>query len=98
MLRVIDEGLDMTAKYDIGSEVVLTGYQGYRRGTVTGVSVQKNSKGTVFVYTVELYAGKHAAPKVKKCLEKYLFSNVRDALQALSEMAEKEESHEKSEA
>ena len=90
MIRIIDEtkGLDMTAQFDLGQEVVVTSYQGYRKGVVTGISANTNDKGTIFVYLVELYVGKKAAPKIKKCLEKHLYSTVREALAALSEIEE----------
>lgn len=90
MVRIIDEakGLDMTAKFNLGQEIVVTSYQGYRKGVITGVSANTNDKGTVFIYTVELYVGEKSAPKVKKCLEKHIYGTVKEALTALSEMEE----------
>lgn len=96
MLRIIDESrnIDLTAKYNLGQEVVVTGFQGYRKGVVTGISAQTNDKGTVFVYTVEMYVNKKSAPKIKKCLEKHLYGNVKDALAALAELASRNEESE----
>lgn len=90
MVQIIDEekSLNMTTKFNLGQEVVLTSYQGYRKGVVTGISINTNDKGTVILYSVELYVGKKSAPKVKKCLEKHLYNTVRDALAALSAMEE----------
>ena len=96
MLQLIDESrnVNMTAKFQIGQEVVLTSYQSYRKGVVAGISAQTNEKGSVFLYTIELFVGKKSAPKFKKCLEKHLYENVKDALEAL---AKKEEESEQSE-
>nr|DAF63769.1 MAG TPA: hypothetical protein [Podoviridae sp. ctz6O13] len=90
MLHIIDEskGLDMAAKYDLNQEVVVTSFQGYRKGVVTGITASTNEKGTVFLYTVEFFVKKNAAPKVKKCLEKHLYGTVKEALAALSAMEE----------
>lgn len=98
MVRIIDEtrGLDMTAKFNLGQEIVVISYQGYRKGVITGVSANTNDKGTVFMYTVELYVGKKSAPKVKKCLEKHIYGTVKEALVALSEMEENKKSEPKS--
>lgn len=95
MVRIIDEtkGLDQTAQFSLGQEVVVTNFQGYRKGVVTGISVNTNDKGTVFIYTVELYVGKKSAPKIKKCLEKHLYGTVKEALVALSELEESKKSN-----
>lgn len=91
MVQIIDteKGLDMTAKFNLGQEAVVIGFQGYRKGVITGISANTNDKGTVFIYTVELYVGKKSAPKIKKCLEKHLYATVKEALVALAELAEK---------
>ena len=90
MLRVIDESknIDLTAKFELGQEVYMTSYQGYRGGVITGISACGNDKGVVFVYNVEQYVSKKSAPKTRKCLEKHLFRTVKDALKALAEMAD----------
>jgi len=87
MVQIIDEsnGLNMTAKFNLGQEIVATGYQGYRKGIITGISANTNDKGTIFIYSVKFYVGKKAAPKIKKCLEKHLYATVKEALTALSE-------------
>lgn len=94
MVRIIDEtkGLDKTAQFNLGQEVVVTNFQGYRKGVITGISANTNDKGTIFIYTVELYVGKKVAPKIKKCLEKHLYSTVKEALAALSEVEENKKS------
>lgn len=90
MLQIIDEstGLNMAAKFNLNQEVVVTSFQGYRKGVVAGITASTNNKGTVFIYTVEFYVKKNMPPKVKKCLEKHLYSTVKEALAALSEMEE----------
>lgn len=95
MVRIIDEtaGLDLAAKFNLHQEVVVTSFQGYRKGVVTGISANTNDKGTVFIYTVELYVGKKAAPKIKKCLEKHLYGTVKEALVALSAMEDNKKSN-----
>lgn len=93
MFKVIDtdKNVEMSAKYELGQEVVITSFQGYRKGVVTGIIGSTNEKGTVIYYNVELYVGKHAAPKVKKVLEPYVYGNVKEALQALEEQSEKQD-------
>lgn len=94
MLRIIDEekNVDMTAKFKLGQEVCTTSFQGYRKGVVTGISAQETDKGVALLYTIELYVGKKSAPKIKKCLEKHVYHTPKDALNALAERAEKQES------
>ena len=96
MLRIIDEerSIDMTAKYQLGQEVVITGYQGYHKGKVVGLAGMSNDKGTVFMYTIELYAGRKSAPKVKKCPENRVYPNVHDALIALADIEKKRDEEE----
>lgn len=96
MLRIIDEerSIDMTAKYQLGQEVVITGYQGYHKGKVVGLAGMSNDKGTVFMYTIELYAGRKSASKVKKCPENHVYSNVHDALIALADIEKKRDEEE----
>ena len=96
MFRIVDDarGIDMTAKFELGQEVIVICYQGYRKGVITGISGQTNDKGTIIMYNVELYVNRKAAPKIKKCLEKHIFSDVKDALSALAEQANTIEEHE----
>lgn len=96
MLKIFDDerNIDMTAKYQLGQEVVITGYQGYHKGRIAGIAAMTNDKGTVFMYTIELYAGRKAAPKTKKCPENHVYPNVHDALIALAEIEKKRDEEE----
>lgn len=93
MVQIINEatGLNMTAKFDLNQEVIVTTFQGYRKGVVVGISVNTNNKGTVFLYAVEFFVGKKGTSKIKKCLEKHLYSTVKEALTALSKQEESQD-------
>lgn len=95
MLRIIDEerNVDMTAKFNLGQEVCITSFQGYRKGVITGISAQTNEKGTILMYNIELYVGKKSAPKFKKVPEKQVFNTPKDALAALAEKEARNESN-----
>lgn len=94
MLQIIDSdrNVNLTAKFNLGQEVCVTNYTGYRKGVITGITSQTNSKGTIILYTIELYVGKKQPPKIlKKQLEKHIYNTASDALAALAEQAAKEE-------
>lgn len=95
MLGILDEerNIDMATKFKLGQNVCITSYQGYRKGTVTGITVKANDKGVVVIYTIELYMGKKQEPKVKKCLEKNVFNTPSEALAVLAAAAAKDETN-----
>lgn len=96
MLRIIDEekGIDLTPKFALSQEVVAALRTTYRKGVVVGIAVNTNAKGTVVLYSVEMYVGKRSKPVVNKCLEKNLFTTPRDALLYLAEKAKEQENKE----
>lgn len=93
MFKVIDtdKNVELTAKFNLGDEVVITNYHGYSKGVVTGIMGSTNEKGTVIYYNIELYVNKRSAPKIKKVFEPYVFGTVKEALLFLAEQSEKEE-------
>ena len=93
MLRIIDESkeIDMTAKFEVGQEVVVTEIQSYRKGVVAEIGVLANEKKTTFSYVVEMYVGKNSSSKFRRYPEHEVHATVREALMALSEKAEEAE-------